>query len=91
MRTCIGCREVRSRPELVRLAVGAAGAVTLDVRGQLPGRGAYLCRDREGCLAAARRRRALTRSLRVGENAIDYEALGRELGALEREETTSPR
>ena len=90
-RTCVGCRHVRGRPELVRLAIGSRGQVTLDVRNQLPGRGAYLCADGIDCLTQARRRRALARSLHVGEDLIDYDELGAELGALAQEVQPSPR
>jgi predicted RNA-binding protein YlxR (DUF448 family) len=90
-RTCVGCRLVRRTPELVRLALGSRGQVTLELRDQLPGRGAYLCADGLDCLAQARRRRALSRSLRVGEDAIHYEELGAHLEALREEVQPSPR
>lgn len=89
-RTCTGCRQVRDRSELIRLALDATGQVTLDVRVQLGGRGAYLCRQSPGCLAGARRRRGLARSLRVGEDAINYEALGAALDTQGREDQPSP-
>ena len=90
-RTCVGCRQARPRPELVRLAINASGQVTLDVRNQLPGRGAYVCAGSTGCLAQARRRRALARSLRVGEDVVNYEELGAILGAPGQEVQPSPR
>ncbi|MCB0324422.1 MAG: YlxR family protein [Bdellovibrionales bacterium] len=42
-RTCVVCRGVRERSELLRFVIDAAGAVRLDVLQQLPGRGAYCC------------------------------------------------
>ncbi|MGH7723142.1 MAG: YlxR family protein [Candidatus Dormibacteria bacterium] len=90
-RTCVGCRRARGRPELVRLALGSRGQVTLDARNQLPGRGAYLCADGMDCLTQARRRRGLTRSLRVGEDVINYDELSAALGALRQEVQPSPR
>ncbi|MDQ6855661.1 MAG: YlxR family protein [Candidatus Dormibacteraeota bacterium] len=90
-RTCVGCRRLRGKPELIRLALGSGGQVTLDTRNQLPGRGAYLCADGIDCLTQARRRRALTRSLRVGEDVINYEALSAALAALRQEVQPSPR
>jgi predicted RNA-binding protein YlxR (DUF448 family) len=90
-RTCSGCRRKRPKGELVRLAVGSAGAVILDVPARAPGRGAYLCRDTGAeCLKAARKRRGLSRTLRVGENAIDVEALGTRLDALSQEDPSFP-
>ncbi|MFI5312633.1 MAG: YlxR family protein [Candidatus Dormibacteria bacterium] len=82
---------MRPRSDLVRFAIDRGGQVTLDVRNQLPGRGAYLCAGGTGCLEQARRRRALTRSLRVGEDVINYEGLVALLGAPRREDEPSPR
>jgi predicted RNA-binding protein YlxR (DUF448 family) len=90
-RSCVGCRRVRGKPELVRLALGSGGQVTLDTRNQLPGRGAYLCADGIDCLTQARRRRGLTRSLRVGEDVINYAELSATLEALREEVQPSPR
>ncbi|MGD0832955.1 MAG: YlxR family protein [Candidatus Dormibacteria bacterium] len=87
-RTCAGCRRRRPKGELARFALGTAGTVILDALARAPGRGAYLCRDSgPECIRAARRRRSLSRSLRVGENAIDYETLSRRLAELGRKET----
>jgi uncharacterized protein len=91
MRRCVGCRRRRLKAELARLAVGETGTVILDVCARAPGRGAYVCRDSGGdCLGAARKRHSLSRSLRVGENVIDWEVLGRQLSALAEEEPPSP-
>jgi predicted RNA-binding protein YlxR (DUF448 family) len=88
---CAGCRRRRPKPELVRLAVSATGAVILDLPCRAPGRGAYLCRESgPGCLEKARRRHGLGRSLRVGENVIDLEALSAQLQALAKEGSSFP-
>jgi predicted RNA-binding protein YlxR (DUF448 family) len=47
-RTCIGCRTVRAKGALVRLARRPGGEVVVDAAGG--GRGAYLCED-AACLA----------------------------------------
>jgi predicted RNA-binding protein YlxR (DUF448 family) len=93
LRTCVGCRLVRVKADLVRLAVtGDPPRVTLDLRGRLAGRGAYLCRQTGmTCLREAKRRRSLARSLRVGNDVIDEAALGNTLERLITEEPTSPR
>jgi predicted RNA-binding protein YlxR (DUF448 family) len=54
LRTCIGCRHVRSRGLLVRLVRAGDGRVVFDERGRAPGRGAYVCRD-AGCMQQALR------------------------------------
>ncbi|MEB2332834.1 MAG: YlxR family protein [Anaerolineaceae bacterium] len=46
-RTCVGCREVLPKRQLIRI-VRAAESVTVDASGRLAGRGAYL-HDRRSC------------------------------------------
>jgi predicted RNA-binding protein YlxR (DUF448 family) len=90
LRTCTGCRRVRPRIELIRLAVaGLTGRVTLDPTGRSPGRGAYLCRETGiTCLRQSRRHRSLARSLRVGDDVIDEPTLAAALRELGMEEST---
>ena len=44
-RTCLACREVKSKRELMRLVNTPGGVIEVDPGGRKPGRGAYLCRD----------------------------------------------
>ena len=44
LRTCVACREVKSKRELIRLVCNVDGNVQVDTSGKKPGRGAYLCR-----------------------------------------------
>ena len=46
-RTCIACRTVRPKRELVRIVRTAENHVEADATGKKAGRGAYLCRQRE--------------------------------------------
>lgn len=62
-RTCLGCRATLKREELVRYVLAPSGAVTVDYRKRLPGRGAYTCINR-ACLAAAVQKRQFTRAFR---------------------------
>lgn len=62
MRMCIGCREMKPKRELVRVAANSAGEVAVDPTGKAPGRGAYLCKNNE-CLKRALKSRALERAL----------------------------
>ena len=41
-RTCVGCREVQGKRQLVRVVRQADGHVRLDATGKAPGRGAYV-------------------------------------------------
>ncbi len=62
MRMCVGCREMKPKKELIRVVRSPQGEISLDSRGKSPGRGAYLC-PVPGCLARARKSRALERAL----------------------------
>ncbi len=62
MRQCVGCREMFPKRALCRVVKSPSGEVALDLRGKMPGRGAYVCRSCE-CLKKARKSRALERAL----------------------------
>ena len=74
MRQCLGCREMKPKKELIRVVRSPEGAVSLDFRGKLPGRGAYVCPSPE-CLARVRKSRALERAFSAQLPAEVYEAL----------------
>jgi predicted RNA-binding protein YlxR (DUF448 family) len=74
VRTCVGCREEAGKRALIRLVRGPDGAVRTDPTGRAQGRGAYLHAD-PACLALARSRRALERSLKVDVPAAFWEEL----------------
>jgi len=48
LRTCLGCGRKGLKGNLVRIVM-VDGALTVDVQGRLPGRGAYVC-PREECV-----------------------------------------
>ncbi|HEU4361188.1 MAG TPA: YlxR family protein [Mycobacterium sp.] len=68
VRTCVGCRKRELAVELLRVVAAAGGngnqAVTVDVAGNVPGRGAWL-HPVPRCLHEAIRRRAFVRALRI--------------------------
>jgi predicted RNA-binding protein YlxR (DUF448 family) len=82
-RTCVACRTVRPKRELVRIvrlsSPGVEGAVMVDETGKCSGRGAYLCRQRD-CWEMALARRQLERALNVTLTA-ESEAQLREYAA----------
>ena len=43
-RTCVACREVKTKRELVRLVRTPDGTVEVDETGKMNGRGAYICK-----------------------------------------------
>ena len=46
-RTCVACRKVKAKRELLRLVCVSDGSVEFDTGGKKMGRGAYLCRAEE--------------------------------------------
>lgn len=81
-RQCTGCREMKSKKELLRVLLTPEGSITLDVTGRQNGRGAYLCRSME-CLQKARKNHGLERSLKTAIPAEVYEQLQEELASIE--------
>ena len=62
LRTCVGCRQVRDRRELVRLACDPVEGLIVNAL-QTPGRGAYVCPSM-ACLQMAWRRKVFLRAFR---------------------------
>ena len=83
-RQCVGCRESRTKRELIRVIRTPEGQVTLDETGRMNGRGAYLCRRVE-CLRKARRSKGLERSLKVAIPDEIYDRLEEELKDIDTE------
>jgi predicted RNA-binding protein YlxR (DUF448 family) len=61
-RTCIICRQTSNKRSLVRIVRTAQGAVQIDERGKVPGRGAYLC-EKVTCWDTALQTNALSHAL----------------------------
>ncbi len=77
MRQCIGCGEMKSKKEMMRVLKDTEGEISLDVTGKKNGRGAYLCISGE-CLQKARKNRGLERSFKCSIPAEVYERLEKE-------------
>lgn len=78
MRQCVGCREMKPKRELIRVVKSPEGAVSLDFKGKLPGRGAYVCPQTE-CLARARKSKALERAFEMQLPAEVYQELEQQM------------
>lgn len=81
MRQCVGCREMKEKPALVRV-VKKDSEISLDVTGKQAGRGAYLCK-KSACLKRAQKSRALERGFSAQIPPEIYEALEEAIIALE--------
>lgn len=73
-RTCIGCRAVKDKRELLRIVRTADAEILFDETGKKSGRGAYVCRDYE-CLDAALQTKRLAKALRCTVTAEEIEQL----------------
>ena len=62
VRRCLGCMESFPKKELIRVVRQPDGTVSLDFRGKVSGRGAYVCRKVE-CLKKAEKAKRLSRAL----------------------------
>lgn len=74
LRTCIACRQVRPKREMVRIVKPPEGGLVVDERGKAAGRGAYLCRCRR-CWTLAMRGGRLEHALRASVTEHEREAL----------------
>jgi hypothetical protein len=63
-RSCIACRQVKKKKDLIRLVSTENGIAEIDVFGKKPGRGAYLCPKRT-CWESALRKNRLDYALRT--------------------------
>ena len=78
VRQCVACREKREKSQLVRVVRTPDGVLAVDTRGNMPGRGAYLCKE-AACLEKAVRSRALQRALECEIPQETMEALRRQM------------
>jgi predicted RNA-binding protein YlxR (DUF448 family)/ribosomal protein L30E len=60
-RSCLSCRTVRDRDQLLRFVLSPLGEVVPDIESKLPGRGAYTCIIQD-CLRAAIKQRQFSRA-----------------------------
>lgn len=81
MRQCVGCREMKSKKEMLRVLKTAEDEIILDATGRKNGRGAYLCLSRD-CLDQAQKNRGLERSLKMAIPPEVYESLKKEMDKL---------
>ena len=84
MRLCIGCGEMKSKKEMMRVLHTPEDTFVLDVTGKKNGRGAYLCKDGE-CLKKAMKSKGLERSFKMSIPKEVYAALEEEFINIEAE------
>lgn len=77
MRQCVGCGEMNSKKEMMRVLKNSEEHIVLDVTGKMNGRGAYLCKNLE-CLKKARKNKGIERSLKRAIPAEVYDNIEKE-------------
>ena len=81
MRQCIGCQEMKSKKEMMRILRTTENEIVLDTTGRKNGRGAYLCPCME-CFRKAVKGRGLERSFKMAIPKEVYETLEKEMEQL---------
>jgi|YNPNPStandDraft_1061719.scaffolds.fasta_scaffold89813_2 predicted RNA-binding protein YlxR (DUF448 family) len=80
-RTCVVCRVEMPKRALMRIVRTPEGAVRVDPRGKLSGRGAYLC-PREQCFRSRKAREKVAQALGIQIEEQTWERLQPELEEL---------
>ena len=81
MRKCVGCEEMKSKKEMIRVLKTSDDEFVLDATGKKNGRGAYLCLSKE-CFTKAVKGKGLERSFKQAIPKEVYEKLEKELEIL---------
>lgn len=77
-RKCVGCGEMKSKKELIRVVRSPEGDISLDLTGKKAGRGAYVCPDKE-CITKAYKGHRMEKALEKQVNEDVYKKLLEEL------------
>ena len=81
LRECIGCGEMKSKKEMIRVLKTAEDEIVLDATGRKNGRGAYLCPSMD-CFKKAVKNKGLERSFKTAIPKEVYETLEKEMEQL---------
>ena len=78
LRKCIGCGEMKSKKEMIRIIKTTQDAIILDRTGKQNGRGAYICPNPD-CFETAKRTKGLERALKTAIPNEVYEQLSKQI------------
>ena len=84
MRKCVGCGEMKSKKEMIRVLRTSENKIILDATGKKNERGAYLCFSEE-CLEKAIKNHGLERSLKMAVPDEVYQNLKKEFELIEKQ------
>ena len=77
-RTCIACRSISTRGELIRFVVDPEGGIWVDPYLKAPGRGAHMCYSPK-CFDIALKKKAFQRAFKRQLQAISHEELFKQI------------
>jgi predicted RNA-binding protein YlxR (DUF448 family) len=75
-RTCVACRQIKAKRELVRLVRTPQGDIEIDTTGKKEGRGAYFCPNRT-CLEKALQSKQLEHVIKSQLTPVNRERLNK--------------
>lgn len=81
MRTCIACKSVKDKKELIRIVRTKEGVTELDPTGRKNGRGAYICNN-INCFDILKKSKGLDRSFKTHISSEIYDKLADDLKSL---------
>lgn len=78
LRMCLGCQEMKSKKELIRIVKNKENEISVDFTGKKPGRGAYICRS-VSCFEKARKGKRLEKAFESAISEDVYEILKKQM------------
>lgn len=78
LRMCLGCQEMKSKKELIRIVKNKENEISVDFTGKKQGRGAYICRNTI-CFEKARKGKRLEKAFESSISEEIYEILKQQL------------
>ena len=78
-RSCVSCRTVRDKSDLLRVVMTPEGDVVYDPTGKAPGRGSYLCKNEECIKTELKKAGRLSKGLRRAISDEEAKALAQEM------------
>ncbi|MEJ6951529.1 RNase P modulator RnpM [Natronospora cellulosivora (SeqCode)] len=82
IRKCVACGERKPKNELIRVVYNKGeGVISIDRKGKMPGRGAYLCPEKK-CFDLANKAKKIERSLKISISDEIYQNLIKEIDIM---------
>ena len=88
-RTCLGCRQVKAKRELIRIVNTPDGNIEVDITGRKAGRGTYLCPTLE-CWEVGLKSNRLDHALRTSPSRDSRQQLMKYAEEYLKGETSAP-